>query len=174
MNSRRPAVRGLRFGRRIGRRSGRRFERRGAAFVEFAALAPFFIMLVVASAEMNACIQQVHRLSAALREAGRLASMDWDEALPGSQTPGDKIEQDVKNFLAAGGTPREDVTFSMTHAEGDSAGQPFELGAAENRLELFTMEASLPTPGGAFAQLWFGERLRARFTFRAGRDVHAL
>ncbi len=153
------------------KRAGRA-ERRGAAFVEFAAVAPFFILLVVASAEMNACIQQAHRLSSAMREAGRLASMDWDETLPGSQTPSQKVEEDVRNFLAAGGTPREDVTFAMTHAEGDTQGEPFDLGSADNRLKLFTMEASVPTPGGSFAQMWFGERLRARFSFRAGRDSH--
>ena len=149
-----------------------RRDRRGAAFVEFAALAPFFIFLVVASAEMNACIREVHRLGAALREAGRLAAMDWDETLPGAQSPADKIEQDVTNFLAAGGTPRDDVRFSMTHAEGDGAGERFDLGASENRLALFTMEASLPTPGGSFARIWFGDRLKARLTFRAGRDSH--
>ncbi|QDT15421.1 TadE/TadG family type IV pilus assembly protein [Alienimonas californiensis] len=175
-NGLRPAARPAapRFARGPGRRPGARCKRRGAALVEFAVVAPFFVMLVVASAEMNACIQEVHRLSAALREAGRLSSMDWDESLPGSQTPGEKIEEDVKNFLAAGGTPREDVEFSMSHAEGDSAGEPFALGNSANRLELFTMEASLPTPGGAFAQVWFGDRLRVRFTFRAGRDSHEL
>ncbi|NNJ27352.1 TadE/TadG family type IV pilus assembly protein [Alienimonas chondri] len=140
--------------------------------MEFAAVAPFFIFLVVASAEMNACIQQVHRLSAAMREAGRLASMDWDESLPGNQTPAQKVAEDFENFLAAGGTPRDEIQFAMTHAEGDSAGEPFALGQSGNRLELFTMEASVPTPGGSFSRLWFGERLNARFTFRAGRDSH--
>ena len=146
--------------------------RRGAAFVEFAAMAPFFIFLVVATAEMNACIQEVHRVSAALREAGRLGSMDWDESLPGRQTPAQKVEQDVINFLAAGGTPRDAIEFEMTHAEGDDLGQPFALGSAENRLKLFVMEASVPTPGSSFSRLWFGPRLEVRFTFRAGRDTH--
>jgi len=157
-----------------GRRGLAHRERRGAAFVEFAAIAPFFVLLVVTTAEMNACIQRVHRVSAALREAGRLASMDWDETLPGAQTPRQKVEEDFKNFLAAGGTPRDSIEFSMVHAEGDSAGEPFDLGDAENPLKLFTMEASVPTPGGSFARLWFGNRLSATFTFRAGRDTHSL
>ena len=160
--------------RPASRRAGRRPTRRGAAFVEFAAVAPFCILLVVTSAEMNACIQQVHRLSAALREAGRLASMDWDETLPGAQSPGEKVEEDFKNFLAAGGTPRDEIAFAMTHAEGDNVGQPFVLGASENRLKLFTMEASVPAPGGSFARMWFGDRLVVRFTFRAGRDSHSI
>ena len=151
--------------------AGRR-TRRGAAFVEFAFLAPFFVLLALGSAEMNVCIKEVHRLSSALREAGRLAAMDWDESLPGRQTPADKIEGDVENFLAAGGTARGDVRFSMTHADGASTGEPFALGAPANRLGLFTMEASVPTPGRTFAPLWFGERLHAKFTFRAGRDAH--
>ena len=140
--------------------------------MEFAVVAPFFIALVVASAEMNACIRQSHRLGAALREAGRLAAMDWDETLPGATTPAAKVEQDVLNFLAAGGTPRADVRFSMTHAEGESAGERFALGASENRLKLLTLEASVPTPGTVFSPAWFGDRIRARFTFRAGRDSH--
>lgn len=163
MNNR-PAAR-----RRVGRP-----DRRGAAFVEFAAVAPFFVLLVVATAEMNACIERVHRLNSALREAGRLASMDWDEALPGTQTPGEKVREDFENFLAAGGTRREDITFSMTHAGGSHDGQPFVLGQSGNRLQLFVMEGSVPTPGGSFSRMWFGDRLRARLAFRAGRDVHEL
>ena len=155
------------------RTSPARRDRRGAAFVEFAAVAPFFLALAVMSAETTACMHTVHRLNAALREGGRLAAMDWDEALPGEQTPADKIERDVVNFLAAGGLPRGEVEFAMTHAEGAREGQPFALGAAENRLALFTMEASVPTPDGYFARIWFSDRLTARFSFRAGRDVHA-
>ena len=152
--------------------TARRPDRRGAALVEFAVLAPFFVFLVVASAEMNAAIGEAHRLSAALRQAGRLASQDWDEALPGPISPREKVEADVKNFLAAGGTPREDVDFSMTVAEGDGAGDAFELGRPENRLELFTVEVSVPTPGRVFGPVWFGDRLSARLTLRAGRDQH--
>ena len=148
-------------------------DRRGAAFVEFAALAPFFLVLAVMSVEMTACIHTVHRLSAALREGGRLAAMDWDESLPGAQSPGDKIEQDVVNFLAASGIDRDAIEFSMTHAEGAREGQPFALGTHENRLELFMMEVSVPTPAGHFARLWFSDRLSSRFAFRAGRDQHS-
>ena len=169
MNKCRPAA--VRAARRLLSPRARR-ERRGAAFVEFAAMAPFFIFLVIATAEMNACIQEVHRVSAALREAGRLASMDWDETLPGQLTPARKVEQDVVNFLAAGGTPRDAIRFEMTHAEGDDRGQPFALGSSGNRLKLFVMEASVPTPGSSFSHIWFGPRLKARFTFRAGRDTH--
>ena len=150
-----------------------RRDRRGSAFVEFAAVAPFFVTLAVMSMETVACMHTVHQLHAALREGGRLAAMDWDETLPGSQTPAAKIEEDVTNFLAAGGLPREDVRFRMLHAEGPREGQPFDLGAAENRLALFTMEASAPTPPGYFARLWFSDRLSGQFAFRAGRDVHA-
>ena len=156
------------------RPSGRPPARRGAAFVEFAALAPFFLLLAVMSVECGACIHTVHRLSAALREAGRLASQDWDETLPGEVTPGEKIEQDVRNFLAAGGLDRDELTFEMTYADGPDAGQPFALGTPGTQLELFQMEVSAPTPPGYFARLWFGERLRAKFAFRAGRDLHAL
>ena len=163
-HDRRPAA------RRGGRTPG---ERRGAAFVEFAAIAPFFLILAIMSAEMGACIHTVHRLSAALREGGRLAAMDWDETLPGEQSPGHKIEEDVRNFLAASGIDRATVEFSMTHADGPSAGQPFVLGAPGNRLEIFTMEASVPTPEGYFARRWFSDRLTSRFAFRAGRDAHA-
>lgn len=147
--------------------------RRGAAFVEFACLAPFFLALAVMSLEMGECIHTVHRLEAAMREAGRLASMDWDETLPGQQSPAAKIEQDVKNFLSASGIARGGVEFAMTAADGAGAGEPFDLGAAENRLALFTMEASVPTPDGYFARLWFSDRLRSEYTLRAGRDVHS-
>ena len=157
--------------RRPARRVGR--VRRGAAFVEFAAIAPFFVTLAVMSMETAACMHAVDRINAALREGGRLAAMDWDETLPGLQSPRDKIEEDVVNFLAAGGTPRGDVEFRMVHAEGPREGQEFDLGEAGNKLEIFLMEASVPTPPGYFARLWFTDRLTGKFAFRAGRDVHA-
>ena len=158
---------------RPARRPTARRDRRGAAFVEFAAVAPFFVGLAIMGLEMNVCILTAQRLDAALREGGRLAAMDWDETLPGRQSPRDKIEQDVRNFLAAEGVPRGDVDFAMTHVDGPRAGQPFELGAAGNKLALFTMEASVPTPEGYFARMWFGDRLTGRFAFRAGRDAHS-
>lgn len=150
-----------------------RRDRRGAAFVEFAAIAPFFMTLAVMSMETAACIHTVHRLNSALREGGRLAAMDWDETLPGLQTPAAKIEDDVVNFLAASGMAREDVQFSMTHAEGPKEGQPFDLGDPDNKLELFMMEASVSTPDGYFARMWFTDRLTGKFAFRAGRDAHS-
>ena len=166
-----PAMQRLHAARPPHRRSHRR---RGAAFVEFAVLAPFFILLVVMSLEMGACIHHVGRMGAALREAGRLASQDWDETLPGPTTPRDKIESDVLNFLAAEGFDRGAVRFAMTHADGDRAGQDFPLGDPDVRLMLFRMEVTSPTPGRIFSPAWFGPRLRAQFVFRAGRDTHSL
>ena len=146
-------------------------DRRGAALVELAVLSPLFLALVLMSVEIAASIHTIHRMGAALRESGRLASQDWNELVPVEVNPNAKIEQDLENFLTAAGVDLAGYDFEIVHADGDSAGQPFQLGAPGTRLELFRMTLSLPVRTGFFTQSWFGDRFEESLVFRAGREI---
>ena len=118
-------------------------DRRGAAAVEFAVLLPLFLMLVMGTWEMGAALTAGTKMAAAVREGGRLASMDYEESLAAGQTANQKVEQDIKNFLTASGIPGSEVTVTITYADGPSAGSTFDLQDPDNYLQLFKITASV-------------------------------
>ena len=146
-------------------------QRRGAAMVEFAITAPLFLILIVGTIEMGNAIQATSQLSSALREAGRLAGMDWDEIVPEGESPNDKVIRDIRNFLKAAGYPGDDVAIAITSVEGTDIGQTFDLGDPDNERRLFKIEASIPYekissfPG----HLMDGSDVTGRIIMRAGR-----
>ncbi|HCS53611.1 TadE family protein [Rubinisphaera sp.] len=146
-------------------------KRRGAALVEFAIVSPIFMFLILGMVEMGNALEATTQLSAALREAGRLASMDWAELVPEGQSPNDKVIRDIRNFLKAGGYPGDDITITLTSADGNDAGQTFDLADPANERRLFKIEATIPFeqistfPHG----LMRGRNITARIVMRAGR-----
>ncbi|QDT66118.1 TadE/TadG family type IV pilus assembly protein [Calycomorphotria hydatis] len=153
----------------LKRRVTRRDERKGAALVEFAVIAPIFLTLVLGTVESLRAVHTTTKLSQAIREGGRLASMDWSDVLPDGTTPNEKVENDIKNFLNAAGTSTDEVEVTIKYADGPKKGQDFELGTAENYLELFEIRATIP-PESSFLSGWaYGENgLSSGITFRAG------
>ncbi|WP_310820523.1 TadE family protein [Stratiformator vulcanicus] len=145
-------------------------RRRGAALVEFALIAPLFLTLVLGSIDAIRAVQTTTQLSQAIREGGRLASMDWSGVLPDGTTPNEKVEADIENFLNASGITTDDMEINIVHAEGAQKGQPFELGIDENYLELFTIEVGIPQ-GSSFLNGWVlgSDGVQSSMTFRAGR-----
>lgn len=119
-------------------------QRRGAAMVEFAITAPLFLLLIVGTIEIGNALEATTQLGSALREAGRLASMDWTGLINDGDSPNDKVVRDIRSFLTAAGYSGDQVMITITSADGSDMGQPFDLGNPANERRLFKIEASIP------------------------------
>jgi Flp pilus assembly protein TadG len=148
-----------------------REKRRGTATVEFAVVAPLFMTLALGTWEMGTAVKASNNLTAAVREGGRLASMDFNGKLATAQTPNQKVIQDIRAFLSAGGIPGAQVTVTITYAEGASAGSTFDLNDPNNYMQLFKITASVPYSAVSMFPNRFlaGQTLKAQLICRRGR-----
>lgn len=128
----------------IPRAKTRSTERRGAATVELAFVLPVFIALAMGTIQTGMQIVAAQTLTTSLREAGRLASMDYSSRLQSGQTINQKVIQDIRNFLTAEKIDGSKVAISITYADGASAGSVFDLGDPNNNLQMFKIQASVP------------------------------
>lgn len=146
-------------------------QRRGSATVEFAVLVPLFLSLLLGTVEMGSAISVTQKFYSALREGGRLASMDYDNILASGTNINTKVVTDIRNFLKAEGLPGNDITITITHADGANAGQPFDLSSAANDLKLFKLTASAPysTVSTFPLKRLTNHIVTASLTFRKGR-----
>jgi Flp pilus assembly protein TadG len=151
--------------------SGWTSERRGAAAVEFAVLVPLFLMLVMGTWEMGTALTAGTKMAAAIREGGRLASMDFQDTLTGDETINEKVIKDIKNFLTASGIPGDAVDITITRADGENAGEDFDLSDQANYLELFTIRALVDYEDISTFPLKYmaGQQVEAKLVFRKGR-----
>ena len=108
--------------------------RRGAAAVEFALVAPVFVALVIGAIQTGFNLDSTTKMYAAIRQSGRLASLDYDSKLLPNQSINAKIIQDIKNSLTAEGLPGNKMAVSITYADGDKEGSSFDLGDPNNDL----------------------------------------
>lgn len=118
--------------------------RRGASTVEFAIVVPLFITLTMGTIQTGIQISAANTLTTALREAGRLASMDYTSRLQPGQTINQKVVQDIKNFLTAEKIDGNQVTITITAADGTNAGSTFDLSNSANQLSMFKINAVVP------------------------------
>lgn len=146
-------------------------QRRGAAAVEFAVLVPLFLMLVMGTWEMGTALTAGTKMAAAVREGGRLASMDYSDTLNAGETINAKVVKDIKNFLTASGIPGDDVTVTITHADGENSGEDFDLADNGNYLKLFTLTALVNYEDISTFPLDYmaGQQIEAKLVFRLGR-----
>jgi Flp pilus assembly protein TadG len=146
-------------------------DRRGTATVEFAVIAPIFLILVLGTWEMGTAVRASNNLTAAVREGGRLASMDFTDTLTVNQTCNQKVEQDIRAFLNASGLPGAQATITITHAEGSSVGSTFNLGNSDNYLGLFRIRATIPFSSISLFpnKIMSGTTLKAELITRRGR-----
>lgn len=144
--------------------------RRGAAAVEFAVVAPVFVVLVLTAAQTSFNVDTTHTLYAAVRQAGRLASMDTSERLQAGQDVNSKVIADIRNQLKAEGLPGDEMTISITTADGSA---PFDLSDPDNDLELFRISVNVPYSAvdavGTFTATY--EQMQASIVFRKGRTM---
>ncbi len=135
-------------------------------------MAPVFLTLTLGSVEVGYALNASNTMYGVLREGGRLASQNWSTMLAPGQTANAKVTQDLRNMLTASRIPGNLVTIDIVHADGDNAGDPFDLEDEDNYLEMFSIVASVPydqislIPGDYLG----GQNLRASISFRMGRS----
>ncbi len=118
--------------------------RQGSAAVEFALIAPVFVTLIMGSIQTAYNIDTTSKMYSAIRQSGRLASMDNSGKLLSGQTANAKVILDIKNALKAEGLPGDQMIVTITHANGASAGTPFDLTDPSNDLKYFRISVTVP------------------------------
>lgn len=119
-------------------------DRKGGAAVELTVMAPLFVALVMGAVQSGMNLDMQIKIQAAIRQAGRLAAMDYSKRLQPGQTGNQKVIQDIKNVLIAEGLPGNDATITITHADGPNAGSTFDLASSANDLQLFKIQIEIP------------------------------
>jgi len=148
-------------------------RRSGAAAVEFALVVPLFVTLAMGTIQTGLQISAAQTLTTALREAGRLASMDYTSRLQSGQTINQKVTQDIKNFLTAEKIDGSKVSITITYADGKNAGSTFDLGDVNNDLAMFKIRAVVPY--SAISSVTFfphtNSTISASIIYRKGKKV---
>lgn len=146
-------------------------NRKGVAAVEFAVIAPLFISLILGMAEMSRALSVSTNITAAIREGGRLASMHHNGAIPPGMTTEQKVIHDIRNVLKANGINGAAATLTITHADGSSEGQDFDLDSGDNYLENFRISASIAISDISIFPLEIMENqtLNSSIVFRLGK-----
>lgn len=151
-------------------------DRRGSATVEFAIIAPLFVALIMGLLQSGTNFSASQQMHSALRQAGRLASQDYSAKLQTGQTANQKIIADIKNQLNASGIDPTNVTVTITHASGASAGSNFDLADTNNDLKYFKITATVPysavNKNGFLPNTV--SNLQASLVFRKGKSILAL
>ncbi|MEM7315078.1 MAG: TadE family protein [Planctomycetota bacterium] len=148
-----------------------RKTRKGIAATEMAIIAPVFLLLFLGVVEMSEAINANDVLSTALREGGRLASMDFAEISMEDNDINGKVEDDIKNFLRASEFPADSVTVNIVHADGQNAGADFDLADPANYLKYCKIEAVVPYSAISQYPVHYlaGQNLTSSFVFRMGK-----
>ncbi len=152
-------------------RKHRQGNRRGAVAAEFALIAPVVLVFVLGLCEMGQALAGATRISSAIREGGRLASMDFTGKLEPGQSPNQKITHDILSVLSATGISTDNVVLSIVHAEGEQEGTTFDLSDPANYLKLFRIQTSVPYENVSLTpiQLMGGLSISASTVFRRGK-----
>ncbi len=119
-------------------------KRVGAAAVELALVLPLLVTLTCGSIEYGHALNMVQKLEAAVRGGGRLAGKDIDASLAGGLTSNEKVILDITNMLRADGIPATNIDVAITHADGTSVGETFDLSLQTNQHQLMRITVSVP------------------------------
>lgn len=145
------------------------YNRRAAAMMECAVTLPVLVVMVLGILEIGSALRASTIMQSACRESGRLAAMDWRYIVRENQTPNQKVTQDLKNFIAASGLQGNSANVTITHADGASAGQTFDLANPDNDLKFCKVEVTLPYSTVSVFPLTYlgGKTLKANVVMRA-------
>lgn len=146
-------------------------RRHGAVAVEFAAVAPILLAVVVGMLELSRVYSVQNTLETAAREGARFASLDRTGMILEGQTANQKLISDVKNFIASAGISKNDITVSVVDAEQPA--NSFDLDDPNNDLKLFQIRVSVPYSKVSYTPVkhYHQQDLTAALTFRNGRAV---
>lgn len=144
-------------------------NRKAAAMMECAVTLPVLIVMVLGILEIGSALRASTILQSACRESGRLTAMDWRYIVHDNQTPNQKVEQDLKNFITAAGLKGNQSTVTITHADGANVGQTFDLANKNNDLQFVRLEVTLPYASVSVFPLTYlaGKTLKSSVVMRA-------
>jgi hypothetical protein len=144
-------------------------NRKGTVAVEFAIVAPVLLAIVFGMIELGRAFEMQNLLEVAAREGARFASMDRDGMLEPDESANDKLIEDVKNFLASNGIPRDDISVEVNDYEDSDV--EFDLDDPANDLRLFEVSISVDWSSVSLTPVPSGQDhpLTARVIFRNGR-----
>jgi hypothetical protein len=108
-------------------------------------------------------------LEIAAREGARFASMDRDGLLEPGEDANQKLKDDVKNFLATNGIPKEDITVEVKDHENPD--QDFDIEDPNNDLKLFEVRVTVDWSNMSLTPVSTADDhpMTARVVFRNGR-----
>ena len=155
---------------RSGKSLKRIEDRRGVAALEAAVVMPMMLILVLGTIEMGTALRASTIMQSSVREAGRLANMNWTDMVSAGDTPNAKVERDLRNYVTASGLPGSDLTIAITYAEGGNAGQTFDLADEDNELQKVKISLSLPYSSISLFPTRYmgGKNVSASLVLRAG------
>jgi len=147
----------------------RQHSRRGVVAVEFAIVAPILCAIVFGMVKLGRAFEMQNLLDTAAREGARFASMDRNGMLTGGLTTNQKLSQDVKNFLASNGIPKNKITVLVKSHTNPNA--DFNLDDPTNDLKLFQVRVSVNFSDVSLQSVAAGEDypLSSKVVFRNGR-----
>lgn len=148
-----------------------RCKRRGVVAVEFAIVAPILLAILFGMIQMGRAFEMQTLLDTAAREGARFASIDRDGLLASGQTANQKLIQDVKNFLASNGIPKDDITVTVKSHANPTA--DFDLDDPANDLQLFDVNISVSFSAVSLQPVSVSDdfALHAKVVFRNGRST---
>lgn len=123
-----------------GKASGK--SRRGVAAVEAAVCLPVLVMVIMGTIEMGMALRVKTVLQSATRESGRLANIDHRGLIQEGDTPNEKIERDIRNFVTASGFPGSELVVELVHADNEET--TFDLNDEANELEFIKFKVAMP------------------------------
>jgi Flp pilus assembly protein TadG len=146
-------------------------NRAGAVAVEFAAVAPLLLAVVVGLIELTRAYNVQNTLEMAAREGARYAALDRTGLLQQGQTANSKLIADVKSFLATSGINPNDVQVTVVDAQDPNS--TFNLDDPANDLKLFQVRISVPYSKVSYSPVkhYQASNLSTALTFRNGRAV---
>jgi len=145
----------------------RRPRRRGVVAVEFAIVAPVLLAVVLGMMELTKMIEAQNVLEIAAREGARFACMDREGLLQPGQTANQKLADDVKNYLATTGIPRDEITVEILDHD---SGAVFDIDDPNNNLKLFDVNVLVEYSAVRYStiNLQANYTLKGSVTFRNG------
>ena len=143
-------------------RRRRRDDRRGVAAVEFAFVAPLFVVMVVGLVQLSSLLDTYNQFAMAAREGGRAALFEREGMLLEGQSTNEKVIKDVEAFLEASGFDLDLIEVVICFP-GEPA-QTFDLDAPDNELQLFEVRVQqslndalvTPPPGSESQKIYAG------------------
>lgn len=114
-------------------------RRRGAVTVEFAIMAPVFVIIFMGMTEASRLFESQNQLNAAAREGARMAAMERTGISGSTNT---KVTNDIKNYIKATGLDPSKVSISIV--DHDDPSKTFNLDDPNNSLKYFEVKLSVP------------------------------